>query len=294
MKPLKTPLSYEEQIARLTDEHALQIDDRQSAVAILSRINYYRLSAYGIGLKRPNDAEKYAPGVTLQTLYDLYCFDSKLRGILISAIESIEVDLRTKIAYHLAMTYGAGGYYRADNFQKKTDKNGNSIHSMTLSKLEKEIDHQKNMPCVIHHARVYGGYFPIWVAVELFTFGMLSSLYSIMQLEDQKAIAKQYNIDARHLGSWFLALVELRNLCAHYNRIYNMPFKQTAKLYKEHEQYQCNRLFPLLLVIKRMNRNTEHWNVLLSQLLELIKDYPVVNLRFMGFPDNWEDVLREQ
>ena len=293
MKPLKTPLSYEDQITRLISEHALTIDDTQTATDILNRVNYYRLSAYGIGLKRSDDAEKYIPGITIQTLYDLYCFDSQLRSILIPVIEAIEIDLRTKIAYHLAMTYGADGYYDAANFQPKTDREGNSIHTMTMEKFKKEVIHQKNLPCVVHHMQVYGGRFPVWVAVELFTFGMLSSLYSIMNSEDQKAVAKQYGTDPYHLVSWFLSLVELRNLCAHYNRVYNMPLKQTAKLYREHQRYQCNRLFPILLVIKRMTSKTKHWNAFLSRLLELIKQYPVANLSFMGFPANWEQLLRE-
>lgn len=293
MKPLKTPLSYEDQLNRLISEHALTIDDTQAATDILNRINYYRLSAYGIGLKRPDDAEKYIPGVTIQTLYDLYCFDSQLRSILIPVIEAIEIDLRTKIAYRLAMTYGADGHYVAANFRPKTDREGNSIHAMIMDKFKKEVTYQKNLPCVVHHMRVYGGRFPVWVAVELFTFGMLSSLYSIMKPDDQKAVAKQYGIDPCHLISWFLSLVELRNLCAHYNRVYNMPLKQTARLYKEHQRYQCNRLFPILLVIKRLTSKTKHWNTFLSRLLELIEQYPVANLNFMGFPANWEQLLCE-
>lgn len=293
MKPLKTPLSYADQIDRLISEHALMIDDKQTAIDTLNRVNYYRLSAYGIGLKQPTDAEKYLPGITIQTLYDLYCFDSQLRSILIPVIEAIEIDLRTKIAYHLAMTYGADGYYDASNFQLKTDREGNSIHAMTMDKFAKEVIHQKSLPCVIHHTQVYGGRFPIWVAVELFTFGMLSSMYSIMKKDDQKAISKQYGTDPFYFRSWFLSLVELRNLCAHYNRVYNMPLKQTAKLFTEHHQYQCNRLFPILLVIKRMTNKTEHWEVFLNRLTELIQKYPVANLKFMGFPDKWEEILRQ-
>lgn len=293
MKPLKIPLSYEDQVKRLTDEHGLQIDNPQTAIDILGRVNYYRLSAYGIGLKRPDDKERYISGVTIQTLYDLYCFDSQLRSLLIPVIECIEIDLRTKIAYCLAMTYGADVFYHADNFQTKTDKRGNSIYAMTMDKFKREVEHQKSLPCVIHHQKVYGGRFPIWVAVELFTFGMLSSLYSIMQPADQKAVANQYGIDSHHLTSWLLSLVELRNICAHYGRIYNMPLKQTAKLYKEHQSCQCNRLFPILLVIKRMTSKSEQWNVFLRRLITLVHEYPAARLNFMGFPTDWEQLLSE-
>ena len=293
MKPLKKPLTFEEQIDRLIHEHALSIVDRDAAIDILSHVNYYRLSAYGIGLKQPNNTEKYVPGITIQTLYDLYSFDSQLRSILLPIIESIEIDLRAKISYHLAMTYGADGYYNPANFQAKTDKHGNSIHKVTLDKFATEVARQKNLPCVIHHNQVYDGRFPIWVAVELFTFGMLSSLYSVMYPNDQMTIANQYGTDPRHLSSWFLSLVELRNICAHYGRIYNMPLKQTAKLYKEYQSYQCNRLFSVLLVIKRLTSSTEHWDIFLNRLIALIQKYPVANLDFMGFPHHWEQILRQ-
>ena len=67
----------------------------------------------------------------------------------------------------------------------------------------KERDHQKNAPFVKHHMDKYEGHFPIWVAIELFTFENLSSLYSIMVLEDRKKIAQLYNTEPKYLGRAF-------------------------------------------------------------------------------------------
>ena len=50
----------------------------------------------------------------------------------------------------------------------------------------------KHLPFVKHHIEKYDGKFPIWVAVELFSFGQLSYLYSIMKSKDKKSVAKQY------------------------------------------------------------------------------------------------------
>lgn len=292
MKPLKKPRSYREQIIRLTEEHGLIIEDPASARDILSRVNYYRLSAYGIGLKQKDFPEKFIEGITLNHLYRLYCFDSKLRSIIIPAIESIEIEFRTKLAYHLAMTYGAEGYQEQSDFIEKIDRLGNNIYEVTIKqKLANEIKKQTNLPCVKHHNEVYGGHFPIWVAIELFSFGMLTSLYSVMKNEDQKAIAKEYDTDPKHLKSWLLALQELRNSCAHYNRIYNMPFKQTASLYKEYKKYEGNRLFPVLIVIKRITRSNEHWRSLFASLTALLEEYTEAKLLFMAFPAEWHRVL---
>lgn len=292
MKPLKKPLSYDEQMIRLSEEHGLVIDDEAAAKDILYHVNYYRLSAYGIGLKRKDDTERYIEGITLNHLYRLYCFDSKLRNILTPAIENIEIDLRTKLSYFLAMTYGAEGYQDESNFLTKHDGKGNNIFEVTIKKkFADEVNHQRNLPCVKHHNEVYGGHFPIWVAVELFSFGMLSSLYSVLKDEDKKAIAKEYNTEPIYLNSWILALLELRNYCAHYNRIYNMPFKQTARLYKEYAMYKGNRLFSVLLVIKRIMQNSIQWRQLLRELEALLEEYTEAKLSFIGFPNDWHDVL---
>ncbi len=61
---LKPALTYEEQINRLESVHNLKINNSKSAIEILKRVNYYRLSGYGIGLKDKTDSEKYIPGAS--------------------------------------------------------------------------------------------------------------------------------------------------------------------------------------------------------------------------------------
>ena len=223
-EPLKQPKTYQEQINNLVDNHGLIISDRTVAEEILSTVNYYRLSAYGIGLKQAADKELYQPGITIENLYHLYQFDSQLRNILTPLVEYVEIKFRTKVAYHLALTYGSEGYRDAGNFNTKTDANGISIHQKTIDQLDSEIRHQKNLPCVIHHQTKYGGHFPVWAAMELFSFGMVCSLYSVCSNQDKKKISSKFKMNPQHLYSWMLSLLELRNMCAHYNRLYNMFF----------------------------------------------------------------------
>lgn len=294
MEPLKQPLSYENQIIRLREHHGLTIGDEDRARVILSRVNYYRLSAYGIGLKCPDNHEKYLPGISLERIYRLYRFDCALRSLLIPVIEEIEIELRTRIAYQLAMRYGAEGYRDEQHFRVVHMRDGETVHYSTMRKLEDEIRRQHNLPCVKHHQEKYGGHFPIWAAVELFSFGMLSSLYSIMKWEDQKAVAKTFGVDAPHLNGWIQALTEIRNICAHYGRIYNMPLKQAPSLYREHEDYRGNRLFPRILVMGRLLKGHSIWNTFCTSLAGLLEEYSEVNLGLIGFPNDWQKILEEQ
>lgn len=113
-----------------------------------------------------------------------------------------------------------------------------------------------------------------------------------MQREDQNAVAAAFQTDPCHLKSWLLTLVEIRNICAHYGRIYNMPLKQTPKLYSEHKAYQSNRLFSVLLVVKRITGANAAWTNFLTNLKAVLEDHTEIKLDFIGFPKNWEDVLQ--
>jgi len=294
MIELKKALTYEEQVNHLINAHSLEIKDKKIAIDILKRVNYYRLSGYGIGLKTKNN-DQFSDGITLEHIYKLYQFDSLFKIKLLHVIEQIEIQLRTQISYHLALKFGPECYLNPENFVPKTFKSGDSILDSIISNFQKECDRQKNKPFVRHHINKYNSRFPVWVAVELFSFGNLTSLYDIMKPEDQMAISSLYSVDPKHLKSWMLALVEIRNICAHYGRLYNMPLKQRPHLFQEHKKYgnwSQIKIFPALLSIKRILESDSLWTEFESNLVSLIEEYQdVIILPFMGFPLEWQKVL---
>ena len=219
--PVKPARSYKEQLARLTDIHGLTIEDEARARYILSTVNYYRLTTYGKHLRRADDPDLFLPGVSLETLYGLYRFDMNLRHLLLPVLEFFEVQLRAKIAYQLAITYGSLGYMDAENFRAEVLPNGASVHKSLIGKFKNEVKRQGALPFVRHHKIKYGGQFPIWAAVELFTFGMLGSLFDLMREGDQRAVSREYDLSPEALSRLIAAAVDVRNICAHYNRLYN-------------------------------------------------------------------------
>lgn len=156
MEPLKSPRTYQEQI-RILKERNLIINDESFAEAVLSRVNYYRLSAYGLGL---HDNNKYKDNITFEIIYRLYEFDVRFRHLLLEVIEIIEVMFRTKIAYHMAIKYGCESYLDDSLFRVK------KYHEKFLDDFEKEKHYQGDAAFVKHHEEKYGGKMPIWVAVE--------------------------------------------------------------------------------------------------------------------------------
>lgn len=91
---LKPPATFEEQI-QILKNRSLIIKDDDYAIRTLQRINYYRLSAYGLSLKN-ND--KYHEGVTFEHIHELYEFDHRFRYLIMEMIEQVEIAFRTHIA----------------------------------------------------------------------------------------------------------------------------------------------------------------------------------------------------
>lgn len=129
------------------------IDDHHEAIAFLQRANYYRLSAYLLPFR---DKEgKYAEGVSLTRIQQIYMFDSNLASWLYVVIGEIERYLRTQLSYHLGHKYSPIGYLKYETFSDKHN------HEVFLGKITTCIQDNANTLVVKHHNTKYVGNFPI-------------------------------------------------------------------------------------------------------------------------------------
>ena len=115
MEYQKPPLTYNAQLDLLITR-GLRVVDRVTALGYLRNISYYRLSAYYLPFKQN---EEFKPNTCVEDIINLYTFDRKLRLLVMDAIESIEIALRSQIIYHLSHTYGAFGYLNSNNFSHR-------------------------------------------------------------------------------------------------------------------------------------------------------------------------------
>ena len=288
--PVKPARSYEEQACRLMEAHGLEIGDIDHARDILSTVNYYRLTTYGKHLRRADDPERFLPGVSLDTLYGLYCFDMGLRHALLPVLEFFEVQLRARLSYRLAMAHGSTGYTDAASFRQ--DRQSLGLHKSLMNKFGIEVRRQDDLPFVRHHQTKYGGRFPLWVAVELFSFGMLAQLYDIMIEEDQWAVSREYRMEPEALAALIHAAVGARNVCAHYGRLYNQPIDDHPILPPAYADYDSDYVFPVILALKTVAGGQRVYGDMIRGLLRLAEDYPQADLALCGFPANWKEVLK--
>lgn len=286
MAEVKAATTYEQQLSILR-RRGVVIEDEAECVEILKNLNYYRLLAYFLPYKQSDDT--YIPGTRFLHVYRLYEFDRKLRQILFSALEEVEISLRSRFAYYHAHKYGPIGYLEASNF------NDLHNHDRFKEQLEREIESNNKVLFVKHHIEKYKGIFPIWVISELFTFGMLSRFYADMPLEDQKFLAKsEYCTTPRNIRSWLRCCSDLRNICAHYGRLYYRIFSAIPAGVVGNQD-QLRRLWGAVLALRGLFLDSAKWNTeVLPALSALIEEYSQdVDLYRIAFPHDWEARLKK-
>ena len=282
---LKRATTFEEQISLLEEKNIL-IDDRQDCIKFLNNVNYYRLSAYYLPFKGANG--KCTSNIEFTQIKNIYEFDKELRQLIMSAIEEIEVFLRTQMAYYHAHKYGSSGYMRPSAYNKKHN------HVLFTKHITSCINENSKTLVVQHHMQKYDGRFPLWVIIEFFSIGMLSHFYRGMDNHDKSALAATlYNVNYQTIDSWLRCITDLRNRCAHYSRLYYVKFPAIPKMPKGETFIPTRRVFAQLYMLKLMYPKKEKWNEnFLKPLTKLIKKYkPYINLDHLDFPYRWKSML---
>ena len=178
--------------------------------------------------------------------------------------------------------------YTVDNFVNV------KYHQEFLKDVHEEIRRNSKAPFVKNFRMNYaGGMLPIYALVEVFSFGTLSKFYKNMKNPDKKAIAKSFGIGYTYLESWLESISYVRNICAHYGRLYNAKLSKTPMLYKEYSEAGIgnNRIFGVLLCLKHILKNDNHWNMFVDKIEILFDKYENVDITTMGFKENWKALL---
>lgn len=282
-KPFK---SIEEQLDLLI-QRGLIVSNRDNALDILSRTNYYRFSAYSLTLRK---GDLFYEGVTFDNIYELYRFDDAFRKIIIKYSSYIEIAFRTYISYEHSKKYGPLGYMDSVNFA-----NSNFFAHMLLD-LTKEIKRSDDA-FVEHHKRDLNSVFPIWVALECSSFGNISKMFKNMIPADKKLIAsKYYKVHHSYVSNWLQVCVYARNIAAHGGRFYNRNLKSVPP--KIHSNYRdvinTEKAFSIIYVMQKLLPTKALSEALRDDLSNLFNKYPFAKLAHMGFPDNWKEILADE
>ena len=289
LKQHQPAITITDQIENLK-QLGLIINDEEFARNFLNDVSYFRFEkAYSLGLKDKNGM--YYPNITFDTLVELYMFNSNFRHLIFEQIEHIEVNFRCRISNYFSETYGIFGYYDANNFRSSVH------HTEFINEINKEIQRNSKSPFVKNFTDNYdNGKIPFYALIELFSFGTLSKFYKNMKNPDKKAVAKIYGENFRFIESWIENIAFVRNVCAHYGRLYNINITKTPLLSKKYTAKGISsiRIFATLLCFKHLLPNDRHWIEFVDNIELLFEKYPHVQKKYMGFPDDWYDLLTSE
>lgn len=254
-------------------------------------------------------SDEFVDGSRFTDAVALHDFDHRLRRTLMPALQSLEVCLRTKIAYYLGK-HGALAHLdleangldrqRCDLWLEKEGASEYQIWRDDYDALQRKSGREDY---VSHFITKYDGTVPVWAAVEFMTMGCLIRLYRMMLPKDASRIARECGVKHQDiLAGWLKALNVLRNHCAHNSRLWNRsttypPGRINVRMVDEdlHHLTSANadphKLYFLVAILAYLLRRTDPKNRFANDLRTTLKKFPCVlgmtPETSMGFVQSW-------
>lgn len=284
----------------------MTISEDEQAETVLRRIGYYRLSGYWHPFRERDNTgktqETFRAGTQLAHAVDLYVFDKRLRLLMLDAIERVEIGLRVDIALLLGEvdTWAHRDINNFNSYFKSVDPGTSNVRHMDwLSNLDRLSDRSRE-EFLKHFREKYTGPLPIWIAVELWDFGTLSTIVNGLHDTHVQRLADKYQLQRRNmLVSWLRCINFVRNVCAHHSRLWNRPLidqPQASHLppLLQHWQsmpYRNSRMYAAASILQyflKFINPTSSWGSRLEMLLGEFPEAPGLTIQSSGFQNGWE------
>ena len=297
MEYLKGHLPLEEQARQLLDRRLLA--DEQELITRLSAVNYYRLSGYLYPF-RESGSDSFRPDTRLKTVWDRYCFDRRLRVLLLDAIERVEVAVRTQLIYHFSETHGAFGHCCEKNLPGLKVLEYIEWREALIEETQRSKEAFKE-----HFFKKYGDShqnLPIWMVCELMSMGSMLTFYKGVEKGIQDKVAGHFGMPDELLLTWLRSLYAARNICAHHSRVWNRILGYAPGLphKNKHPEWHIedgngkklitnNRCGMVLIICHQFLKlisPTSRWQ---QRVNELFAEYPEIPHADMGLPADWQN-----
>ncbi len=284
-KFINSPKTFSEQ-SDILSARGLFVDERTEEK--LSHTNYYRLSSFWSFYKQ-SDSKDFKIGTHFNTVWNDYRNDRQLRLLVINAIERIEVSFKTKLANTLSLIANSPFPHLDKQY---LNNQSDSRYQTFLAKADEETN-RSTEDFVTDFFKTYDEPFlPIWMLVEILSFGTVSKYYDILRSDIKKAIAKEYNLESYVFRNWLHFLSIARNMCCHHARFWRRKFNWKPPVLNRNIYSAWNpkmdftEVYGLLCILKYfMNiiRPNSRWHEELDYYLQSLPD-----LSLLGFPENWK------
>ncbi|MBP3920562.1 MAG: Abi family protein [Bacilli bacterium] len=301
--------TLDEQIKILKNKNLI-INDEDEAKKVLLKENYFFISGYRHLLMQNYKDKCFITGATFDELYSIFSFDRNIRNICFKNILIIENNIKSIISYELSKKYGFQEkvYLNSNNYTSDPLK-AKQVHDV-LNKMRKQLAFNGRKHSATTHYMDNYGYIPMWILVKVLSFGLVAEFYCILKIDDKEEIARMYNISIDEMEVFLYLLANFRNICAHEDILYDHRTQRSIpdngihshlniEKFEDEYKYGKNDLFALMIIFKYMLAPSEFREMIrelgyeINILEQKVSSVPVKKiLNKIGFPSNWEDIVR--
>lgn len=287
-------------------------------IKILESENYYNVingykELFLASKATPTTDEIYKNGTTFDEVYALYVFDRELRSIYLRYLLKIENTFKTVISHEFSANYGHDNYLKIENFDSSSERNISSAIKL-IGDIQQELARQmtKHHQVVTHYMTEHG-YIPLWVLVNVLTFGKIENFYKNMKPADKTTVSKHFKLQTDEFAKFMHMLALARNKCAHDERFFDIKFKERihtksiknfsvlgiirsqdgSYTYGTNDAYALAIMFALILSKSDL---TEFISLMKSAINKLNKQLHTISatdiLAIMGYGSNWTNLIK--
>ena len=140
-------------------------------------------------------------------------------------------------------------------------------------------------------------YPPAWILVEILPLGVVTRMFE--NLADntlRKKIAARFGLTVPVFTSWITVVTLTRNACCHHARVWNKENAISPMIPRRlNDRWIVSNVSPKriyfdICIIKWFINIVSPNNDMLEHLQALLAEYPMIDIRAMGFPSgNWQD-----
>lgn len=193
--------------------------------------------------------------------------------------------------------YRLSAYFLPYQYKKDSSNANQFLADTTFEDIIKEKGRSKEVFIKHFQEKYNSSDLPIWSVVEIISFGSLSKLFMLLQESEQNSvIANMGNINKVVFFKWFKALSSVRNVCAHYGRLWNKTLGVGFEVPRNNPKFillpsSAKKVFFALSVIEYILTCIGEDEIdFKNKIKQLLQRYSNIDKQAMGFINNWENL----
>ena len=287
--PYRKPHASPEEVVKQLQERGLQVADFNAATKAVEMMGYTRLRIYlESRCDTRSEGRPFKKGVSFEDILRICECDAKLRAACLGPVGDFEILFRNSISEALSRQSGSHPQYdvavfKGKGVQDNVLKTFTRIYESQVKRdgLAKEYSQNYSRPELP----------PIWYMKEMLTFGDVVDLYRSLDTKIGTSIAKDFGgLDQHFFNNWVSALVDLRNVCAHHDRLFNRTFQKNLKVLRLNKrkvpssEIRTDKLAGLLQCLNyAMSKRCGISMTIEADIGKILTEYPEINLEEVGY-----------